>query len=293
MKLSVAIAAYNEEGNLARCLSSVSSWADEIVVVDGGSTDKTVEIALSFHARVIRTDNPPIFHINKQKAIDTCTGDWILQLDADEVVLPELAAEIRKVMTMSGKELENRPFDARKRRFFIRHQRILEKRDGKIGDPRGDIAAFFIPRRNYFLGKPMTYAGTYPDGVIRLIKRGKAWFPQESVHEQIHVEGRVLWLMNDLLHYSNPTFGKYFAGADRYTDLLATRIQGPGIITACTYLFLLPLFTFISLFVRHKGFRDGIRGFLFCFFSSLHYPTAYFKYQHRRSRNVPSGKMRS
>ena len=86
--LSVAIAVYNEEKNLGACLSSIASIADEIVLVDGGSTDNTIEIARKFTSKIIRTDNPPIFHLNKQKALDACTGDWILQLDADEVVTP-------------------------------------------------------------------------------------------------------------------------------------------------------------------------------------------------------------
>ena len=91
--ISVAIAVYNEEKNLARTLAAVEDWVDEIVVVDGGSVDKTVEIAESFSAKVIHASNPQLFHVNKQKAIDACSGDWILQLDADEVVSPELAAD--------------------------------------------------------------------------------------------------------------------------------------------------------------------------------------------------------
>ena len=83
LKLSVALAVYNESSNIASCLTSVRDIADEIVVVDGGSTDDTVKIAKSFGAKVIQTDNPPIFHINKQKALEACDGEWILQLDAD------------------------------------------------------------------------------------------------------------------------------------------------------------------------------------------------------------------
>lgn len=277
MKLSVALATYNEESNLAKCLSSVSTWADEIVIVDGGSTDGTVTIARQFSARVIETDNPPIFHINKQKALDACQGEWILQLDADEIVPPELAAEIRTVITLSDRVIEKRPRDQKKQRLFERHQKLIEHRDGKIGGKIGEIAAFFIPRRNYFLGKPMTYAGMYPDGVIRLVKRGITRFPQGSVHEQIQVDGKVSWLTNDLVHYSNPTLGRYIAGADKYTDLLASRIKGRGFFTMCSYVFLLPLFTFLNLYVRHKGILDGFRGFLFSFFSALHYPVAYIK----------------
>ena len=104
--LSVALATYNEESNIRRCLESVKSIADEIVVVDGTSKDGTSEIAKSLGARVIIKDNPSMFHINKQKAIDESLGDWILQLDADEVITPELAKEIKHIISMNSSEIE-------------------------------------------------------------------------------------------------------------------------------------------------------------------------------------------
>src|SRR3989344_7918162 len=97
-RLSIALAVYNEEENLRDCLESIKDLAWEIVVVDGGSQDRTVEIAKSFHAKILETDNPSIFHINKNKAIDAATGDWILQLDADERVSKDLAEEVRKTI---------------------------------------------------------------------------------------------------------------------------------------------------------------------------------------------------
>ena len=95
-KISVALAVYNEEDNLSNCLNSIKDLADEIVIVDGGSTDKTLDIAKKFNAKIIRTGNPQIFHVNKNKAIDAASSDWILQLDADEVVSEELSSEIKK-----------------------------------------------------------------------------------------------------------------------------------------------------------------------------------------------------
>jgi glycosyltransferase involved in cell wall biosynthesis len=96
--VSVAVAVYNEEKNIARCLSSVADIANEIVVVDGGSTDATVQIAKKYTSHIIVTDNPLIFHINKQKALDACHGDWILQLDADEEITTKLKNEILTVI---------------------------------------------------------------------------------------------------------------------------------------------------------------------------------------------------
>ncbi len=280
-QLSIAVATYNEEANLQRCLLSVGGWVDEIIVVDGGSTDKTVELAKSFGAKVIETTNPPIFHINKQKALEACTGMWILQLDADEEVSAELKKEILSVIGMTDEQIQRRSIDEKKKRLFSLHQKLLEARDGEIGSKAGEIVAFFVPRRNYFLGKPMTYAGMYPDGVIRLVKNGKAHFPAKSVHEQIAVDGRVAWLESDLLHYSNPTLQRYLAGADKYTRNEAVRLkqENPNfLLLSLNYLLIKPVTTFFTLFIRHKGILDGMHGFLFSLFSSLHFPVILYRY---------------
>ena len=120
MKLSIVLAVYNEEKNLAECLKSIEHIADEIVIVDGGSTDNTVEIAQKFGARVIKTTNPPMFHINKQKALEAAKGDWILHLDADERVAPALAKQIQEAV--KGYPIEI--VDAKKQNLFIRHQQV-------------------------------------------------------------------------------------------------------------------------------------------------------------------------
>lgn len=281
LDLSIALATYNEGENLERCLASVDGWAREIVVVDGGSTDKTLEIAKKYHAKIIRTDNPSIFHLNKQKALEACTSEWILQLDADEMVTSGLACEIRDVLSMSDTEINDRRVDPAKARLFERHQEIVERRDGRIGTSEGSFTAFFLPRRNFFLGHAMIYSGTYPDGVIRLVQKGKARFPAKSVHEQIQIVGKVGWLHHDLLHFSNPTLKKYFSGADKYTSLLAKDLKTSnrnGLILFFDYIWWKPLITFWSLFLRHKGFLDGWYGFLFDLLSAVHYPTAYLKY---------------
>src|SRR5258708_23550257 len=132
-KLSVVLAVFNEEKNLEACLASVKEIAEEIVIVDGSSTDQTVAIAKKFGARILVTDNPPIFHINKQKAIDMAKNEWILQLDADERVSPALAKEIINVITMHDEEIEKYQQSLPKRKLFLKHQELLEKRDGQIG----------------------------------------------------------------------------------------------------------------------------------------------------------------
>lgn len=278
MKLSAVLATRNEEENIARCLKSVKEIADEIIVFDEYSTDNTKRSAESLGAKVYLEPHHDIFHITKQKAIDTAKGEWILQLDADEVVTPELAKEL--IAVTEGQFMVNS--DKSKQKLFERHQQLLEQRDGKLGKDTGEIVAYFVPRRNMFLGKPLIHAGVYPDGVIRFFKKGKAYLPCKSVHEQMVIDGKVSWLNGDLLHYDSPTLKRYLMRLNRYTDLQADELKEKkvtksifGFIQYTTYK---PLYTFLNLFFRHKGFLDGVNGFLWSFFSALHFPIAYFKY---------------
>ena len=282
-KLSIVLATRNEEQNIEACLESVKAISDEIVVVDENSTDKTREIAEKYDAKVYSEPHHEIFHVTKQKAINKATGDWILQLDADEVVTDELAVEIKEVLEMRNDEiLARRPKSAKKWELFRRHQKVVEDRDGKIGELTGEVAAFFVPRKNMFLGKALIHAGVYPDAVIRLIKKGKAYLPAKSVHEQMVVEGQVAWLFNDLEHHDSPTLSRYVARLNRYTDLKRDELQNAKVPKNIFYLFfysfIWPLTIFAKLFVRHKGFLDGMHGFVWSLFSALHYPIAYFKY---------------
>lgn len=240
IRISVVLAVYNEENNLTQCLNSVKDLAWEIVVVDGGSKDRTVEIAKEFGAKIIKSDNPPNFHINKNKAIDVAKGDWILQLDADEVVTEGLAKEIKKVT--GYKTQEN---------------------------------GFWIPRRNFFLGRFLKKGGQYPDYTLRLYKRGKGRLPAKDVHEQAVVEGSVGYLKNDLLHLRDKTFSIYIERFNRYTNLLASQIKDPNFFS---YIFIKPAVWFLKAYIRHKGFMDGFPGFVFALFSALRFPVSYIKY---------------
>ncbi|MGB9911225.1 MAG: glycosyltransferase family 2 protein [Microgenomates group bacterium] len=247
IKLSVALATFNEENNLTDCLNSIKDLADEIVIVDGGSTDKTVEIAKKFRAKLIITDNPPIFHINKQKAINVCRGEWILQLDADERVTLELKKEIKRI-------IKNSPHD---------------------------VVAYFIPRKNFFLGRWLRKTGQYPDGVIRFFKKGKAYLPCKSVHEQMEVKGKVDWLKSHLLHYPYSSFSEYLKKSNRYTSLTAQELlkngEKPSIFGYLKAEWQ-AIKTFLLLFIRHKGFLDGFPGFVFSLYSGFHHITAYVKF---------------
>lgn len=244
--LSVVLATYNEEGNLAECLSSAREIADEYVIVDGSSQDRTVEIAKSFNAKVKVTTNKPIFHINKQMAIDMATKDWVLQLDADERVSTELASEIKKAIES-------------------------EKYNG-----------YWMPRKNWFLGRFLMKGGQYPDYTLRLYKKGKGRLPQKSVHEQAVVEGEAGYLKNPLIHIADPKFGRYIQRWDRYVDLIVRELKekriGYNPVYALKYLLLLPIWWFLLTYIRHKGFMDSWQGFVFSFFSSIRFPVAYIRY---------------
>lgn len=282
MKLSVALATYNEEENITRCLDAVSGIADEIIIVDGSSTDQTVEIARKLNAKILVKDNPPIFHINKQKAAEMCSGDWILHMDADEVVSSELADEIKIITGMSQGEINNRELKSPDTKLFYRHQQLLEQRDGKYGLTEGDIVAFFIPRKNLFFGKYLRYGGVYPDGVIRLTKNNKAEWPCKSVHEQMKIDGRVSWLENSLLHYDSPTLNRYMLRAGRYINLKVNEFKENkvqiNLRNSLYFIIYKPLEVFLIMTIRHKGILDGWQGVTFALFSALHFPIAYIKY---------------
>lgn len=245
-KISVVLAVLNEEDNLENCLESVKELAWEIVIVDGGSTDKTLGIAKEFGAKIVQTSNPSVFHINKNKAIDAAEGDWILQLDADEIVSEKLAKEIKEVILL-----------------------------------KSGINGYWIPRKNYFLGKFLSKGGQYPDYTLRLYRKGLGRLPGKDVHEQAEVVGEVGYLKNDLIHMKDKTFSIYLERLNRYTNLLASQLKEAGVkkglFSFAEFIFIKPLLWFIKAYFRHRGYVDGFPGFIFALFSSLRFPIAYIK----------------
>ncbi len=245
--ISAALATYNEEDNIEPCLISLKQFASEIVVVDGSSIDKTVEIAKKHGAKVMTVTNKPMFHINKNLAISNCSKPWIMLIDADERVSADLAAEI--VRTVTSNPTHN---------------------------------GYWVNRRNWFLGGYLKKGGAYPDSVIRLFKKGKGRLPEVSVHEQVAVEGTIGHLKSDLLHMADPNFARYLSRANRYTSQTALELKAknpgtnPAKVTAYTVVY--PLWIFIKIYFRHRGYVDGFRGFTWALFSGFHYFYAYVKY---------------
>lgn len=258
-RLSVALATHNEEKNIKKCLDSLKDFADEIIIVDGESTDKTVEIAEGLGARIISKPNQKNFHINKQIAIEACRGDWILQLDADEVVSSPLKNEIQEVINAKNPANEKR----------------LTTND--------QINGYWVPRKNWFLGRFLKKGGQYPDYTLRFYKKGKGKLPQKDVHEQAVVEGEVGYFKEALLHYPYKDFSAYLHKWNRYnlfaSDLIAHELKNKSfaIHTGAFFMYMLirPIWWFIWTYGRHKGFMDMWPGFVFSLFSSLRFPVSY------------------
>ncbi len=250
-QLSVAIVTYNEEANLARTLASVV-WANQIVVVDSHSTDRTVEIACAHNATVITRDWPG-FAEQKNFAISQCTGDWILSLDADEELTPELSAQIHTVLAANP-----------------------------------TVDAFYLKRRNLFLGRWMKHGGFYPDAKLRLFRRNAASFAQtpqfttRPVHEVIAFDGASTTLDFDLIHHAYPTLATYIEHMDRYSTLGAEILIAKGRTSRSLTAFvanvaLIPALTFIKNYIFRLGFLDDREGLLQHLYHSFYISWKYAK----------------
>jgi glycosyltransferase involved in cell wall biosynthesis len=224
-RLSVTIITFNEEARLRRCLDSVA-WADEIVVVDGGSTDRTVAVAREYTDRVVERPWPG-FAAQKNFALAQARGAWVLALDADEEVTPEL-------------------------------------RDAILGIVKGNPTAvgYEIARRNIVWGEWIRHGGLYPDWQLRLFRRGHGAFVARAVHEAVRVDGPVERLPHPLLHRSYRDLADFVARADRYSTLAAEEWLAEGRPIRSRDLVLRPLGRFLTMYVVRAGFLDGWRGLL-------------------------------
>jgi glycosyltransferase involved in cell wall biosynthesis len=239
MGLSAAIITYNEEANIADCLESVA-WADEIVVVDAMSTDRTREIASRYTPKVF-TRQWDGYTAAREYALSRCTSEWVLAVDADERVTPELRAEIA----------------------------------GAVGAPGFD--GYLIPRKAFFLGRWIKHCGWYPGRVLRLFKRDRVWVTDRKVHEGMRVKGTVGTLKEPMLHYTYLSVRDYFARFDSYTTLAARELRERGRKAGILDLTVRPLFQFIKMYLARLGILDGFEGLVLCVFSGLYVFVKYVK----------------
>lgn len=238
-RLSVVIVSYNEEANLGKCLSSVS-WADEIVVLDSFSQDRTVEIARQFTDRIIQH---PWLGFGKQKnlALSHATFPWVLSLDADEVVSPELAQEIRAVL-----------------------------------QGESSMAGYALPRMTWYLGRFLRHCW-YPDYKVRLFRKDRARWKEQDVHETVLLDGPCGKLRQPLLHYSFPNVHAHLEVLQRYTSLGACQSRLGGKRFPMHRLLGSPWVMFFKLYVLKRGFLDGVPGLIASALSAFHEFVKYAK----------------
>jgi len=222
MKISATVIVKNEEKNIADCLMSLD-FADEIVVVDSGSSDRTKEICCRYPN--VRFHERPWEGFGRQKnlAADLAINDWILNVDADERVTPEMLSAIRSV------DLQ--------------------------------YTCFRVGRRNYFAGRWVRYCGWYPDYNIRFYDRRRGRFSERSVHEAVECDGQIGLLQGDLLHYTYDGISDYLKRMERYSSLAAGEIVARGKVPGWPSLVGRPLFTFLKMFLLKRGFLEGYLGF--------------------------------
>lgn len=228
--ITAAVIALHEERLLPGLLASLS-WVDEIVLVDGGSQDRTVELARAHGCRVLehRFDN---YARQRNRALDAARGDWVLSIDADERSTPRLVAEIRAVLAAPGRE------------------------------------AYRVPIRSRIFGRRMRYSGTQDDRPVRLFRRDRARW-QGDVHEVLHVSGRVGTLCGWLEHETLPTLAAFLAKMQRYTALEAGQRVRRGRSPRLRELWLSPAVEVFRRLVWKKGCLDGPEGWAFCLLSGV------------------------
>jgi glycosyltransferase involved in cell wall biosynthesis len=258
MKISIAILAHNEAANIRRTLESVA-WADELVLVDSGSTDETVAIAREFGATVF-VEPWKGYGGQMNSAIDKCAGPWVFSLDADEVLTLELQAEIQSLLA---------------------------------GNP--SFEAYWVPRRNQIFGRWMRHGGQYPDYKLRLFRQGTARLPEDTEpHATPKWAGAKGKLQNDLLHYQYPTVALYVEHMNRYSSasvplVLRKGRSCRGLFEFVSMAFFNPVLTFVKNYIFRAGFLDGREGLLFHLYHSSYISWKYAKaWEASRSNNPPS-----
>jgi len=243
-KVSVTIITKNEEANIERCLKSLT-WADEIVVADSGSKDSTVEICKKYNCNIIKTDWLG-FGRTKKYAVDSAKYDWIISIDADEEITPELRDEIEKILQ----------------------------------NPK--LNGYRIKRKSFYLGKMINHCGWSNDYPFRLFNKKFGNFNEKEIHESVELKGEVGRIKSPILHYTYPTIALHIEKTNRYSSLQASELKERG----KEYLILSALFLginkFINMYFIRAGFLDGKEGFMLCSIASF---GVYLKYIKLRELN--------
>lgn len=245
MKISATIITFNEERNIARVLESLRC-CDEVLVLDSGSNDRTVEIATKLGARVVEASWHG-YAAQKNIATELATHDWILSLDADESVSEALEAEIWQI---------------------------------KKAGPEAD--GYSMPRLAQYLGRWILHSGWYPDRKVRLFNRKKARWVGKFVHESVAVDGRVTHLQSNLLHFTCDSLSQHLRSMDGYTTLAAQEIVSRGIRVGMARMLFDPPWTFFRTYFLKLGLLDGAEGMAIAYMAALYNFVKFFKARHMR-----------
>ncbi len=253
-KISVVISAFNEEKNLPRLLKSLK-WADEIIVVDNQSLDKTAEIARSFGAKVFPRQNNLMLNVNKNFGFTKATSDWILNLDADEEVSSELEKEICRVIDNS-------------------------KENG-----------YWLPRQNIIFGKWIKHSLWWPDYQLRLFRKNNGKFPCEHIHEYLEVEGRLDYLKSPLTHYNYETVSEFLYKLDKiYTENEVQVFQKSGKKLNWFDALRFPVGDFLKTFFSQKGYKDGLHGLVLSLLQAFYAEVVFAKIWEKQKFNLEEPK---
>jgi len=245
LPVSVVIVTKNEERNIGDALKSVSD-AQEIIVIDSFSTDRTVGICREYTDKVFQQEWQG-FARQKQAAVDLAKGEWVLILDADERVTPQLKAEITN--SIAGT----------------------------------DLNGFFVPRENYFMGKWIRHSGWWPDHTLRLFRKDKGRLEPREVHEKVVIDGQAGYLKNPLKHYTYHSVQDFLERNDRYSDLAAREILKTSGRAGLFSLTLKPLATFIKMYILKLGLLDGASGLMLAL---LYTRYTFLKYAKTRKKSL-------
>jgi glycosyltransferase involved in cell wall biosynthesis len=248
-KISVAVITKNEEQNIRDCLESVR-WADEVVVVDSGSTDGTIQICREFQARIY-VEEWKGFSRQKNSALEKTRNEWVLSLDADERVTPELQGEIE---TTLGR------------------------------NPLCD--GYFIARKNFFLNRWIKHCGWYPDYNLRLFRKDRGRFRERAVHERVELKGKAGYLKNPLEHKTYQSVSDFLERMDRYSTLAAREMYREGRRYHFFDAFFRPPFTFLQMYLIRAGFLEGYLGFLLSVLYSFYTFAKYSKLKEFRENEI-------
>ncbi len=243
LKLSSIIIAKDEEKNIKRCIESQLDCIDEIIVlVDDATADKTLEAAGNYEKVKAQNIKWKGYSETKSYAVELASNDWVLWIDADEALTPELSGELLKFKSSSP-----------------------------------DCSAYSFPRKANFLGRWILHSGWYPGRVTRLFNKHNAKFSGSDVHEELLVNGTTGRLKSDLEHYTDPNIKHYFEKFNNYTTLAAEELGKRGKNFRLTDILIRPLFIFFKMYFLKGGFLDGIQGFILAVFSSAYVFTKYCK----------------